>query len=399
MTVLSRFLNYVRYESTSIEEVDMFPSSPGQRQLGRMLFDELTAMGMQRVSQNGDGYVCAYLPASEGREEEPAIGFVAHVDTSPDVSGRDVQPSVIEYQGGDIVLPYTTLTQAQFPCLANYEGKHLVTTDGSTLLGADDKAGVAEIMAACDYLLTHPEVSHRAVAVCFTPDEEIGRGADRFPYADFAAKAAYTVDGGELGEIEYENFNAASAVVKVNGVNIHPGAAKNKMKNAVLLANQLITMLPPAETPAHTEGYEGFYHVSDMTANESMATIKMIIRDHDRDTFESRKTFLKGVVEYLNGVWGEDTFSLELTDSYYNMKEKIEPHFYLIENARAAMEAVGVTPKIIPIRGGTDGARLSYEGLPCPNLSTGGFNFHSIHECVCVESMEKMVEILVELTK
>ncbi len=399
MNVLDRFLRYVRYDTKSDEDSTTFPSTPGQLVLGQVLADELTAMGMQNVTLDGNGYVTALLPASQGREEEPAIGFVAHVDTCPDVSGKDVKPSVIDYAGGDIVLPHATLTEAQFPCLKNYVGQRLVTTDGNTLLGGDDKAGVAEIMNACAHLLAHPEVSHRAVAVCFTPDEEIGCGADRFPYDRFAAKEAYTVDGGELGEIEYENFNAASAVVCITGVNIHPGSAKNKMKNAVLLAHELIAMLPPAETPAHTEGYEGFYHVCDVVANECEATVKMIIRDHDRTIFESRKAFLQGVVDYLNAVWGADTFSLEIADSYYNMKEKILPHFHLIENACRAMETVGVAPTVVPIRGGTDGARLSYEGLPCPNLSTGGFNFHSIHECVCVEAMEKMVEIIVELTK
>ena len=321
------------------------------------------------------------------------------MDTSPDVSCKAVKPSVIHYTGGDIVLPHATITTASFPFLTRFEGQHLVVTDGCTLLGADDKAGVAEIFSACEYLLTHPEISHRAVAVCITPDEEIGRGADHFPYERFAAKEAYTIDGGELGEIEYENFNAAAATVRVHGINIHPGSAKNKMKNAVLLATEFVSMLPPAETPAHTEGYEGFYHVSDICANESEAVVSLIIRDHDRECFELRKLFLQSLIEYLNRRDGDGTYVLTLKDSYYNMKEKILPHIHLIDNAKAAMKRVGVEPVVVPIRGGTDGARLSHEGLPCPNLSTGGMNFHSIHEFVSVEAMRKMVEIIVELTK
>lgn len=399
MTVLERFLSYVKFDTRSEEDSGTFPSSAKQIVLGRVLAEELATIGLMDTSLDENGYVYGFLPASPGREQEPAIGFVAHMDTSPDVSGADVKPSVIEYDGGEICLPYATLTVEQFPMLSDYVGQHLVVTDGSTLLGADDKSGVAEIVTACEYLVAHPEVSHRAVAVCITPDEEIGQGADRFPYARFAAKEAYTVDGGELGEIEYENFNAASAVVDISGINIHPGSAKDKMKNAALLATELVSMLPPAETPAHTEGYEGFYHVTDITANESAAMVKMIIRDHDRVRFEQRKAFIERLVAYLNECWGEGTFALTLRDSYYNMKEKIEPHMHLIRNAEAAMCAVGVTPKTVPIRGGTDGARLSYEGLPCPNLSTGGFNFHSVHECVSVEAMEKMVQILVELTK
>ena len=399
MTVLDRFLGYVTYDTQSDEDSTTFPSSQKQLALGRVLAEELAAIGLTDAGLDENGYVYGFLPASPGRESEPALGFVAHMDTSPDVSGEGVRPSVVAYGGGDIRLPHATLTEAQFPMLANYVGQHLVVTDGSTLLGADDKAGVAEIITACEYLADHPEVSHRGIAVCITPDEEIGQGADRFPYARFAAKEAYTVDGGELGEIEYENFNAASATVTVTGVNIHPGSAKDKMKNAVLLANQFVSLLPPAETPAHTEGYEGFYHVTDMAGNESKVTVKMIIRDHDRTRFERRKAFLQDLTAYLNRQWGEDTFALTLADSYYNMKKKIEPHMHLIRNAEAAMRTVGVEPQVVPIRGGTDGARLSYEGLPCPNLSTGGFNFHSVHECVSVEAMEKMVQILVELTR
>ncbi len=399
MTVLDRFLNYVRFDTQSDENSCAFPSTQKQLVLGEFLAKELKELGLQDTVLDENGYVYGFLPASQGREKEPAIGFVAHMDTSPDVSGANVNPQVIAYEGGDICLPHATLTEKNFPYLKEYVGQHLVLTQGDTLLGADDKAGIAEIITACEYFLTHPEVSHRAIAVCITPDEEIGCGADRFPYARFAAKEAYTVDGGELGEIEYENFNAASAVVEITGVNIHPGAAKNKMKNAALLAAEFVSLLPPAETPAHTEGYEGFYHVSDITANENGAIIKMIIRDHDMEKFCERKAFVEKLVSYLNSRQGENTYRLTLKDSYYNMKEKILPVMHLIDNAKAAMEKVGVTPKIVPIRGGTDGARLSYEGLPCPNLSTGGMNAHSVHEFVSVEALEKMTQVVIELAK
>jgi tripeptide aminopeptidase len=322
------------------------------------------------------------------------------MDTSPDVSGANVRPRIVRYEGGDLPLESgAVLELSNFPFLERYRGQELIVTDGRTLLGADDKAGVAEILSACEYLVQHPEIPHGRIAVGITPDEEIGRGADHFDLARFGASAAYTVDGGELGEIEYENFNAASARVTIRGVNIHPGSAKDRMKNAILMANEYLSMLPPSETPAHTEGYEGFYHVHTFTGCESEAEIGMIVRDHDRAKFEARKQFLTNLTAYLNGVYGEGTFSLELRDSYYNMKEKILDHMELIENAERAMRAVGVEPRIIPIRGGTDGARLSYEGLPCPNLSTGGANFHGVHEFIPVESMRAMVRVLVELIR
>ena len=289
---------------------------------------------------------------------------------------------------------------SDFPVLSKYEGRELIVTDGSTLLGADDKAGIAEIVGMCEYFITHPEAAHRTVYICFTPDEEIGRGADHFDYDRFGAKVAYTVDGGELGEIEYENFNAAAAVVKVHGVNIHPGSAKNKMKNAALLAAEFINRLPAAETPAHTEGYEGFYHVSDICANETEAVISMIIRDHDREKFEKRKAFVKNLCEYLNGVYGDGTFEAFVSDSYYNMKEKIAPHMELIERAKEAMKQAGAEPLIVPIRGGTDGARLSWEGnVPCPNLSTGGVNFHSVYEFIPADALDTMRDVLVNLAQ
>lgn len=399
MNVLERFLKYVKYDTQSDENSSTFPSTAKQLVLAKDLADELKAIGLENVVLDENGYVYGFLPASKGREGEKALGFIAHMDTAPDVTGENVKPSVIKYEGGDINLPFATLTTKNFPYLDRFIGQSLVVTDGSTLLGGDDKAGVAEIFTACEYLVNNPEVSHRALSVCITPDEEIGCGADRFPFEIFVAKEAYTVDGGELGEIEYENFNAAGAKIKVNGINIHPGAAKNKMKNAVLMANKFISLLPESQTPATTEGYEGFYHVSDISGNESDALMQMIIRDHDREKFEIKKEFIKNTVAYLNGIYGENTFELEIKDSYYNMKEKIEPYMYLIDNAKAAMEKVGVVPSVVPIRGGTDGARLSYEGLPCPNLSTGDMNAHSIHEFVSVEAMEKMVEVIIELSK
>ena len=399
MNVLERFLKYVSFDTRSNEESETCPSSDCQLELGRYLADELKQLGLLDVCLDENGYVYGFLPASKGREQEPALGFIAHMDTSPDVSGKDVKPSVVRYEGGDILLDNgEKIEEKRFEFLESLKGQELIVTDGNTLLGADDKAGIAEIFSACEYMLTHPECSHRAISVCITPDEEIGRGADRFDYARFAAKEAYTIDGGETGEIEYENFNAASAKVTIKGVNIHPGAAKNKMKNAALLASEFISRMPPCETPAHTEGYEGFYHVTGIGGDECSAFVSMIIRDHDREKFEKRKLFIKELCDYLNSVYGEGTFDCLIVDSYYNMKEKILPFMYLIDNAKEAFNRCGVTPKIIAIRGGTDGARLSYEGLPCPNLSTGGYNFHGIHELIPVSALYKMVEVIVTLS-
>ncbi|MBQ2766781.1 MAG: peptidase T [Clostridia bacterium] len=397
-TVTERFLRYVKFATTSDEASETVPSTAGQKVLGAALVDELLALGLADAEMDGQGYVYATLPASPDCAHLPAIGLIAHMDTSPDVSGEGVKPRILSYTGGDIPLGNgECISVAAFPFLEHYVGQELIVTDGTTLLGADDKAGVAEIITACEYLLAHPQLHHPTIAVCFTPDEEIGRGTDHFTFGKFAAKAAYTVDGGELGEIEYENFNAASATVTIKGVNIHPGTAKNKMKNAALLAAELVAAMPAAETPAHTEGYEGFYHVTDIHATTTDAEVCMIIRDHDREKFEARKAFVARLVDYLNAVHGEGTFALSMRDSYYNMKEKILPHMELIDRARAAMDQAGVAPITVPIRGGTDGARLSWEGLPCPNLSTGGMNFHGIHECISVQSMEKMVQVLVNL--
>ena len=403
MRAYERLLKYVKVHTTSDPNSGTHPSTLRQFDLAKILVEELKELGLTDAHVDEHCYVYATLPATPGQESAKPLGFIAHMDTTDDASGENVNPQIHpNYDGGKVVLPATgtVLDPAQFPFLTEMKGQTLITTDGSTLLGADDKAGVAEIVTACEYLLAHPEVPHRTIAVCFTPDEEVGKGTDHFDPAKFPAKAAYTVDGGELGEIEYENFNAAAVTLTVHGVNIHPGSAKDKMKNAVLMAHQFISLLPEAETPAHTEGYEGFYHVTDVSGNETEVVLHAIIRDHDREKFEARKTFVENAVRYLNGVWGEDSFRLELKDSYYNMKEKLLPHMELIDNACAAMRAVGVEPEIVPIRGGTDGARLSWErDIPCPNLCTGGANFHGVHEFVPVASMEKMVQVLVELVR
>ncbi len=399
MNVVERFLKYVTFDTNSDEESMTIPSTPNQKVLGAYLAEELKTVGCTDAYMDEYGYVYGTLPATPGFEELPALGLVAHMDTSPAVSGSNIKAKIVKYEGKDLDLGHATLSAKAFPYLEKYLGKDLIVTDGTTLLGADDKAGIAEIMEACALMTAHPENPHRTVAVCFTPDEEIGRGADKFDVQGFPARVAYTVDGGEIGEIEYENFNAASAKIEIRGVNIHPGSAKNKMKNASLLAAEFITSLPAAETPAHTEGYEGFYHLCDMQGDESFAKLSYIIRDHDREKFEARKEFVANLTQYLNSVYGEGTFTAKIKDSYYNMKEKLADHMDLIESAKAAMTAVGVEPKVIPIRGGTDGARLSYEGIPCPNLSTGGANFHGVHEFIPTESMEKMVRVLLELTK
>ena len=400
MNVLDRFLKYVSFPTASCEDSESVPSTERQTVLAHYIADELSSMGLSDVGVDSCGYVYAVLPATPGMENAEPIGFVSHMDTSPDAPGENIKAKKILYRGGDIDLGERVMRVSDFPVLSKYEGRELIVTDGSTLLGADDKAGVAEIVGMCEYFITHPEAAHRTVYICFTPDEEIGRGADHFDYDRFGAKVAYTVDGGELGEIEYENFNAAAAVVKVHGINIHPGSAKNKMKNAALLAAEFINRLPAAETPAHTEGYEGFYHVSDICANETEAVISMIIRDHDREKFEKRKAFVKNLCEYLNGVYGDGTFEAFVSDSYYNMKEKIAPHMELIERAKEAMKQAGAEPLIVPIRGGTDGARLSWEGnVPCPNLSTGGVNFHSVYEFIPADALDTMRDVLVNLAQ
>lgn len=403
MNVIDRFLHYVSFSTASDERSEAVPSTKNQLVLAHALCEELKELGIGDAVVDEFGRVYGHLSATPGHENDKTYGLIAHMDTSPDASGENVKPRQIAYAGGDIVLneaEHIVMRAADFPILARYTGKSLIVTDGTTLLGADDKAGVAEIMTAVEHLIAHPELPHGPISIAFTPDEEIGSGADHFDHPRFHADYAFTVDGGTLGEVEYENFNAANAGVKIHGRNIHPGSAKNIMKNAVLLAAEFISLLPPAEAPAHTEGYEGFYHVTDISGNETEVVLHAIIRDHDREKFEARKTFVENAVRYLNGVWGEGSFWLELKDSYYNMKEKLLPHMELIDNACAAMRAVGVEPEIVPIRGGTDGARLSWErDIPCPNLCTGGANFHGVHEFVPVASMEKMVQVLVELVR
>ena len=397
--VEKRFLRYVSYETTSDESSETCPSTANQKVLGAAIVEEMLSMGIQDARMDENGYVYGTVP---GDPSLPTVGLIAHMDTAPDASGANIRPRIVEYNGGDILLNGEKgiyLRETDYESLKRNHGKHLIVTDGTTLLGADDKAGVAEILTAAEILLTQGG-NHATLKIGFTPDEEIGRGADKFDIQGFGADYAYTADGGTVGEIEYENFNAAAVTLTVEGVNIHPGSAKNKMKNAILLANQFISLLPAAETPSHTEGYEGFYHVTDLAGNESQVVLHAIIRDHDLEKFNARKAFVERLTAYLNDQWGQGTFRLEMKDSYYNMKEKIRPHMELIENAKDAMEAVGVEPVIVPIRGGTDGARLSWErDIPCPNLCTGGANFHGVHEFIPVPSMEKMVQVLVELVK
>lgn len=402
MNAVERFLKYVTYDTQSDEHSQTTPSTEKQKVLGAALAEELNQLGLYNAHMDEYGYVYGWLPATPGCEGIPCMGLIAHMDTAPSAPGAGVSPRIVHYEGGDIVLneeKQIVMKATEFESLSKYVDQDLIVTDGTTLLGADDKAGVAEIMSAVEYLTLHPEIPHGRIAVAFTPDEEVGNGADHFDVAGFGAAVAYTVDGGELGELEYENFNAASAQIAIHGVNIHPGSAKNKMKSAILMAVELVNLLPPAETPAHTEGREGFYHLCEMSGDETTATLSYIIRDHDRAKFEDRKAFLTRVVDYLNAKYGAGTVELDLKDSYYNMLEQIEPHMYLIHRARAAMEAIGIEPLEVPIRGGTDGARLSYMGLPCPNLCTGGVNFHGVHEYIPVDALHKMTDVLVHLVK
>lgn len=397
MKVEERFLKYVAFPTTSCESGETVPSTETQLKLAAYIAEELKAVGLSGVRVDR-GYVYAYLPASEGVTDAPAIGLIAHMDTSDAVSGENIKPRKLHYEGGDIVLSEKVkIEAAKYENLSRYIGQDLIVTDGTTLLGADDKAGISEIVTACEYLIAHPEIRHGRICVGFTPDEEIGRGADCFDVPNFGADYAYTVDGGTLGELEYETFNAASAKVRVNGVSIHPGSAKDKMKNAVLIASEFIGMLPESESPAHTEGREGFYHVGGIEGNETLTRFGMIIRDHDMAKFEARKAFVASVASYLNAKYGEGTVEAEIEDSYYNMREKIEPCIGIVERAKDVFRSMGIEPIIAPVRGGTDGSRLSYMGLPCPNLSTGGENFHGVLEFVCIQSMEKMVEMLTKL--
>ena len=401
MDLKERFLKYVSYDTQSSEESTTYPSTDKQKVLLSELRDEMQALGMTEVTMDRYGYVMGTVPATPGCENAPVVGFIAHVDTSPDMSGKDVKPRIVEdYDGGDIVLNgHLTMRVADFPELAFFKGHTLIHTDGTTLLGADDKAGVAEIMTAAEYLLTHPEVKHGKIRIGFTPDEEVGRGVDFFDVAAFGADFAYTVDGGMEGELEYENFNAASARIDIQGRNVHPGYAKGKMINAIEVACDLQRMLPEAEKPEHTEGYEGFYHCVGLNGTVEKATISYIIRDHDADRFEQKKVFMWAAVDLLKKKYGDEVLTLTLKDQYFNMRKMVEPHPQLIDKAMEAMREAGVEPIVRPIRGGTDGARLSFMGLPCPNLFTGGMNFHGKFEYCSLTTMQRAMQVIINLAR
>ena len=402
MNATEKFLKYVTIDTRSEEGQEPVPSTNVQFDLANLLVEEMKAMGISDARVDGHCYVYGTIPATTDKAV-PTLGFVAHMDTAPVVSGKGVNPRIVScYDGGDILLNEAAgvvMSPAEFPRLKNYLGEDLIVTDGTTLLGADDKAGIAEIMAMAEHLLTHPEIPHGTIRLGFTPDEEVGRGTDFFDVAGFGADVAYTVDGGALGELEYENFNAASAKVYVKGSSIHPGSAKGKLKNAILLAYEFHSMLPPAERPEYTEGYEGFYHLNHMSGEVEDAFLDYLVRDHDREKFEEKKAYLTRVADYLNAKYGAGTVRLELTDRYYNMKEKILPHMYLVDLAKEAMEELSITPQVIPIRGGTDGCHLSYMGLPCPNLCTGGENSHGKYEFISVRSLEQTANLLVRIVE
>ena len=395
MHVSERFLKYVSYDTQSDEDSTSIPTTEKQKILGAELVRELTEIGLHGARMDEYGYVYAWLPATAGCEGIPCLGLIAHMDTSPSAPGANVSPRIVHYTGGDIRLSDSVVMHAaEFKSLSRYIGQDLIVTDGTTLLGADDKAGVAEIVTAMEYLAAHPEIPHGRIAVGFTPDEEVGSGADHFDVEGFGAAAAYTVDGGELGELEYENFNAASADLTVHGLSIHPGSAKDKMKNALLLGIEFNSLLPAREIPENTEGYEGFHHLNHMEGSEELATLRYIIRDHSREKFEQKKEFFRRVADFLNAKYGDGTFELKITDSYYNMREVLEDHMELVENVRRIMESMGITPISVPIRGGTDGSRLSYMGILCPNLCAGGANAHGRFEYVPIQSMDTIVELL-----
>ena len=395
-SVVERFLRYVSYETTSDEFSETCPSTPKQRLLGEQLVKEMLEMGIEDARIDENGYVYGSIP---GDPALPAIGLIAHMDTAPDASGANIKAKIVPFDGSDICLNEEQgiyLRESEYPALALHHGKHLIVTDGTTLLGADDKAGVAEILAAAEYLKT-ARIRHATLKIAFTPDEEIGRGADKFDIPGFGADYAYTCDGGLIGEMEYETFNAAGATVDFKGLSIHPGSAKGKMVNAQYIAMEFQSLLPAAQKPEYTEGYEGFLHLTDMEGSVEHARLRYIIRDHDMAKFTEKKEIIAAAADFLNRKYGEGTVSLTVKDSYYNMREKIEPCFYIVERAMKAMEAVGMDARTSPVRGGTDGARLSYEGLPCPNLCTGGDNYHGRFEYIPVEDMEKFVEMLISL--
>ena len=401
MTLTDRFLKYVSFCTTSDEETNMTPSTPGQMEFAKYLANELKEIGMQEVTLDENGYVMATLPANV--EGKPVIGFIAHMDTAPDASGKNVKARIVtHYDGQDIVLnaeKNIVFEVAKYPEILDYKGQDIIVTDGTTLLGADDKAGLAEIVTACEYLIQHPEIQHGKIRVGFTPDEEIGQGADHFDVEKFGCDFAYTMDGGAVGELEYENFNAAGCKVKVHGVNVHPGYGYHKMINSMRIANQFASMLPRWETPEHTQGYEGFYHLIAMNGSVEETTLQYIIRDHDRARFESRKREIEHLARKINQEYGEGTVEVEIRDQYYNMREKVEPVMHIVTLVEEAMKEVGVTPKVQPIRGGTDGARLSFEGLPCPNIFAGGVNFHSRFEYLPIPSMEKAMQVILQIVR
>jgi len=398
--VLERFLNYVKFDTQSKEESETYPSTESQKVFAEFLKNELISIGMKEVDVDEYSYVFATIP-SNIEKDLPPLGFMAHMDTAPNMNGKNVNPRVIEnYDGKDIILnekENIILSPKLFPEILNFVGKSIVVTDGTTLLGVDDKGGVAEIITAMEYLINHPEIKHGKIRVCFTPDEEIGKGVEYLDPNKFGVKFAFTVDGGPIGELQYENFNAAKALIEINGVDIHPKEAKNKMKNSILIANELINMLPPSERPEHTEGYEGFFHIISFNGNVEKTNLYFIIRDFFKESFEKRKNLMKKLTEILNFKYGEGTVNLKIEDTYFNMKEIVEPHVELIEIAKKSMEEVGIVPKIVPIRGGTDGARLSYKGIPTPNIGVGGYNYHGRYEYIPVESLEKNVELIVKI--
>ena len=402
MTLVERFLKYVSFDTQSNEESGVTPSTSGQMVFAKYLKKELEALGLEEITLDENGYLFATLPANTDKSV-PVVGFIAHMDTSPDMSGKDVSPRIVEnYDGKDIVLceeGKVVLSPAQFPELLDHKGEDLIVTNGKTLLGADDKAGIAEIVSAMVYLKEHPEIKHGKIRIGFNPDEEIGLGAHKFNVEQFGCEWAYTMDGGEVGELEFENFNAASAKIVFKGRNVHPGYAKHKMINSIRVANRFMSMLPSHETPEHTEGYEGFYHLFGITGEVEKTTVAYIIRDHDRSRFESRKKEFEHLVRKINAEYGEGTAVLELHDQYYNMREKIEPVMHIIDTAFKAMEAAGVKPRVKAIRGGTDGAQLSFKGRPCPNICAGGLNFHGRYEFVPVQSMEKAMKVIVKIAE
>ncbi|WP_300812294.1 peptidase T [uncultured Bacteroides sp.] len=402
MTLVERFFKYVSFDTQSSEESGVTPSTPGQMVFARYLKDELESLGLEEISLDDNGYLFATLPANVDKPL-PTIGFIAHMDTSPDMSGKHVSPRIVQgYDGGEIVLcadENIVLSPVQFPELLDHKGEDLIVTDGKTLLGADDKAGIAEIVSAIVYLQQHPEIKHGKIRIGFNPDEEIGLGAHKFDVEKFGCDWAYTMDGGEVGELEFENFNAASAKIIFKGRNVHPGYAKNKMVNSIRIANRFIALLPESESPEHTDGYEGFFHLIGIQGEVEQTTVSYIIRDHDRARFEQRKQRMERLTAFINAEYGEGTATIEVRDQYYNMREKIEPVMHVIDIAFEAMKAAGVEPHVKAIRGGTDGAQLSFKGLPCPNIFAGGLNFHGRFEFVPIQSMEKAMNVVVKIAE